>query len=177
MNYQVIRSKRKTASIQIKPSGEIIIRIPEWYTKQMIDELTERHSKWIMKKLQELQMNGEQVPIKLSEHERADGIHKARQVFPERVSHYAEVMGVTYARITVREQKTRWGSCSSKGNLNFNWKLVLTPDYVLDYVVIHELAHRKVMDHSKQFYAVVAEVMPDYERARIWLRKNGRSII
>lgn len=177
MNYKAIRSKRSTASIQIKPPGEVIVRIPEWYTKQMSDELVERHSKWIARKLQELHVNTARGKITLSELERADGIQKAKKVFPERVSHYAEIMGVTYAKITIREQKTRWGSCSSKGNLNFNWKLVLAPDYVLDYVVVHELAHRKVMNHSKQFYTVVAQVMPDYEQARLWLRKNGASII
>lgn len=177
MGYKAIRSKRKTAAIQIKPTGDIIVRIPEWYTEQMIDELVGRHSEWIAGKLQELELNTGAKKNSLSTQERADGIRKAKEVFPERVSHYAEIMGVTYAKITIREQRTRWGSCSSKGNLNFNWKLVLTPDYVLDYVVIHELAHRKVMNHSKQFYAVVAQVMPDYERARMWLKKNGGSII
>ena len=86
---------------------------------------------------------------------------------------YARKMGVTYGRISIREQKTRWGSCSSVGNLNYNWKLVLMPPGVLDYVVVHELAHRREMNHSAAFWKVVATWMPDYKKYRKWLRDNG----
>ena len=85
-------------------------------------------------------------------------------------------MGVTYGRISIREQKTRWGSCSSAGNLNFNWRLIFAPEEVLDYVVVHELAHRKEMNHSKAFYAVVESVLPDYKSSRRWLREHGDSL-
>ena len=92
----------------------------------------------------------------------------------EQTDHYAIEMGVTYGRITIREQKTRWGSCSSAGNLNYNWKLVLMPEHVMDYVVIHELAHRKEMNHSERFNAVVAQQMPDYKVWQSWLKEHGR---
>ena len=85
-------------------------------------------------------------------------------------------MGVSYGRIAIREQKTRWGSCSSKGTLNFNWRLILAPEEVLDYVVVHELAHRREMNHSKAFYAIVESVLPDYRQARRWLREHGDSL-
>ena len=83
---------------------------------------------------------------------------QAVEVVPKRVAHYAARMGVTYGRITIRHQRTRWGSCSSNGNLNFNCLLMLAPPEVLDYVVVHELCHRKYMNHSKQFWAEVAKV-------------------
>ena len=86
-------------------------------------------------------------------------------------------MGVTYGRITIRNQKTRWGSCSSKGNLNFNCLLMLTPPEVIDYVVVHELCHRKEMNHSKAFWDEVAHVLPDYEKARLWLKTEGDMIM
>ena len=82
-------------------------------------------------------------------------------------------MGVSYGRITVREQKTRWGSCSAKGNLNFNWKLILMPEGILDYLVVHELAHRMEMNHSPAFWRVVEREIPDYRERRMWLKKNG----
>ena len=80
-------------------------------------------------------------------------------------------MGVDYGRITIREQKTRWGSCSSKGNLNFNWKLVLLAPELLDYVVVHELAHRREMNHSKNFWKIVEAELPDYREQRRRLKE------
>ena len=85
-------------------------------------------------------------------------------------------MGVTYGRISIREQKTRWGSCSSAGNLNFNWRLIFAPESVLDYVVVHELAHRKEMNHSRTFYDIVESILPDYRISRRWLRDHGSSL-
>lgn len=94
-------------------------------------------------------------------------------VISQRVSYFAAKMDVTYGRISIRAQKTRWGSCSGQGNLNFNWKLILMPPEILDYVVVHELAHRKQMNHSKLFWAEVERILPDYERRRRWLKENG----
>ena len=83
-------------------------------------------------------------------------------------------MGDSYGSITVREQKTRWGSCSAKGNLNFNWKLVLMPEEILEYVVVHELAHRLQMNHSTEFWDEVEKILPDYRKRRQWLKENGQ---
>ena len=102
----------------------------------------------------------------ITEAMRKAGVEKAREIFPQRVEYYARMMGVSYGRITIREQKTRWGSCSGKGNLNFNWKLTLMPPEILDYVVVHELAHRKEMNHSRDFWKIVEQVLPDYQERR-----------
>ena len=102
---------------------------------------------------------------------------KAKRVIPVKVVEYSEKMGIGYGRITIRHQKTRWGSCSTKGNLNFNCLLMLTPEYVQDYVIVHELAHRKVMNHSSDFWHVVEGVMTDYKEAKKWLKENGVTII
>ena len=85
-------------------------------------------------------------------------------------------MGVTCGRISIREQKTRWGSCSGQGNLNFNWKLILMPPEILDYVVVHELAHRKQMNHSPAFWAEVERILPDWRERRRWLREKGGEV-
>ena len=83
---------------------------------------------------------------------------------------------MSYGRISIREQKTRWGSCSSKGNLSFNWRRSLAPEEVLDYVVVHELAHRREMNHSRAFYAIVGSVLPDYKQPKKWLRDKGQTL-
>ena len=100
----------------------------------------------------------------------------ARRVIGQRVSYFAAKMGVTCGRISIREQKTRWGSCSGQGNLNFNWKLILMPPEILDYVVVHELAHRKQMNHSPAFWAEVERILPDWRERRRWLREKGGEV-
>lgn len=100
----------------------------------------------------------------------------AREYFPKRVEYYANLLHVTIGRITIREQKTRWGSCSSKGNLNFNWRLMLAPEEVRDYVVLHEVAHRIEMNHSKAFWKIVETTMPDYKQHKQWLKEHGREL-
>ena len=100
-----------------------------------------------------------------------DELEKIKKKIESRVNAYKKVMGVTIGWITIRNQKTRWGSCSSKGNLNFNYQLYYLPDELLDYVVIHELAHRRYMDHSKEFWAEVEKYCPDYRERRQQLKK------
>ena len=98
---------------------------------------------------------------------------QGKQVFAERVAHWNAQTGFKYGRIAIRDQKSRWGSCSRQGNLNFNWRLLLAPLDVLDYIVIHELAHLREGNHSARFWALVAERCPEYRVQRDWLRRHG----
>ncbi len=98
---------------------------------------------------------------------------EAVTVISQCVAHWAGTMGLSYGRVTIRDQRTRWGSCSAAGNLNFNWRLLLAPPEVREYVVIHELAHRTHFNHSAPFWEVVAHYCPDYARHRAWLRTDG----
>jgi predicted metal-dependent hydrolase len=102
---------------------------------------------------------------------------QARKRVTQRVKHYAPIIGVTYGQITIRTQHTRWGSCSSKGNLNFNCLLALVPEAVLDYIVVHELCHRKEMNHSPRFWAEVEKILPEYKHQKTWLRENGPTLV
>ena len=102
---------------------------------------------------------------------------EAVRVIPARVAYFAPLVGVTYGRITIRNQRSRWGSCSSKGNLNFNCLLMLAPPEVLDSVIVHELCHRIEMNHSGRFYEEVLRVFPDYWKWHGWLKKNGPELI
>ena len=101
---------------------------------------------------------------------------EARRKFEERVAYYHPLTGGTYTSITIRDQKSRWGSCSSRGTLSFNYRLIFAPPAILDYVVVHELCHLTFMDHSKNFWNKVASVMPDYKNHRQWLKDHGQEL-
>lgn len=174
MEYTLIRSSRKTLGLQIK-GGEIIVRAPRRVPKKTVDAFVKRHEDWIRQHLAR-EAAGRELP-QLTEQEHRALIERAKQVIPARVAYYAGLIGVEYGRITIRTQKTRWGSCSDKGNLNFNCLLMLAPPEVLDSVVVHELCHRKHMNHSRAFYAEIARVFPDYQVHHAWLKKNGRALM
>ena len=170
----IIRSNRKTLSIQLKVD-EIIARAPLRMKDKEIYSFIDSKKSWIEKHLASL-AERQKVLEKIqpfTEEEIKALIEKARVIIPERVQHYAPKIGVSVGRITIRCQKTRWGSCSSKGNLNFNCLLMLFPMEVIDSVVVHELCHRKHMNHSAAFYAEVERVFPDYRRCQKWLKENG----
>ena len=173
--YRVIRSSRRTVSLQIVPGGEVLVRCPKRMSNGDIRRFVESKSDWIEKHL-EKQTAAARLPA-FSDGQLQALAGQARQTVPERVAYFAPLVGVTYGRITIRSQHTLWGSCSSKGNLNFNCLLMLTPPEVLDYVVVHELCHRKEMNHSARFWAEVEHVLPDYEIRRKWLRENGTALI
>jgi predicted metal-dependent hydrolase len=101
---------------------------------------------------------------------------EARRVISDVVSFYAKKLGLKYKRISIRDQQTRWGSCSSEGNLNFSYRLVMAPLKVIDYVVVHELCHLTEMNHSKRFWSLVASVLPDFEKQKKWLNDHGHAL-
>ena len=178
MNYTLIRSNRRTMAAQIKDC-QLIIRAPRYASREEIDAFVEKCRPWITKHLlmaEEKKLQSEQEP-KLSMQQIQELAQKALEYIPERVQYYAPIVGVTYGRITIRNQRSRWGSCSSKGNLNFNCLLMLTPPEVIDSVVVHELCHRKEMNHSPRFYAEVLRVLPNYYELDKWLKEHGPALM
>lgn len=169
IGYRVIRSKRRTIAIQIKDNNEIIVRAPLYASSSQILKFVTSKEDWILKHLS-AKKEEEDVRV-LSEKELKELTKLAKKVIPERVAYYANLIGVSYGRISIRNQKTRWGSCSSKGNLNFNVRLMLAPVEVLDSVIVHELCHRKEMNHSKKFYEEIYKVYPEYDKWNRWLKK------
>ncbi|KJS88267.1 MAG: hypothetical protein JM58_01535 [Peptococcaceae bacterium BICA1-8] len=103
--------------------------------------------------------------------------NQAQQVYQEKLEHYSKIMGLKYNQLRIKNQATRWGSCSSKGNLNLNWRVIMAPEDVIDYLIIHELAHLKFMNHSQQFWQLVATFKPDYIKWKKWLKDNGRILV
>ena len=173
LDYTLIRSPRKTISIQLSPDGSLVVRAPNRMPKRDIEGFVESKRGWIeghLKKLPETQP-------KLTDAELRELARRAKEVLPEIVDYFAPLVGVDFGRITIRAQRTRWGSCSAQGNLSFNCLLMLTPDDVMEYVVVHELCHRKEMNHSARFWAEVERVLPGYRESRRWLKEHGGGLI
>ena len=176
---EIIRSSRKTLGLEVTSEGMIRIRAPYGVSEDVILRFLESKSAWIQKSLAKVRARQEKLKEeeaqygKLTEAELKVLKMQAEEVFPARAAFYAGKMGISYGRITIRRQKTRWGSCSQSGNLNFNCLLMLAPPGVVDYVVVHELCHRIEMNHSPRFWELVGEVYPDYDRWKRWLKENG----
>lgn len=179
--YTLIRSNRKSCSISISPDAQITLRVPMYITRKEIEHLLIEKRIWIITKYLEVLRQQQERPVSdLTDTQRAAleqrYITAAKEYFPKRAAYYQQFTGGSYNRITIRDQKTRWGSCSAKGTLSFNWRLMLAPPEILDYVVIHELCHLTYMDHSAAFWRKVESVCPGYRTARRWLKDHGHEL-
>lgn len=173
--YTLIRSSRKTISIQVTPEGAVVVRCPRRMKEAEIQRFLSEKSPWIEKHLTIIAARP-RLP-KFTPEELQSLALQAKETLPPRVALFARQMGVTYGRITIRSQHSRWGSCSAKGNLNFNCLLMLTSPEIRDYVIVHELCHRKHMNHSAAFWAEVEKILPDYRTPKKWLKENGNTLI
>lgn len=180
MEFEIKRSKRRTLAIEITPDAKVLVRAPYRVPQARIYQFVQEKSDWIEKHLQQALERKRLAEQQQCEQRTPEDIRvlteRAQREIPPKVAEYAERIGVTYGRITIRNQKTRWGSCSSKGNLNFNCRLMSAPEEVLDYVIVHELCHRKEMNHSPRFWREVGRVLPDYQERRKWLKEHGEEL-
>ena len=170
MEYTLIKSWRKTLSITVKHS-EIIVRAPYLTSRSTLERFLFKNQAWIDKKLAT-----QRDTQPLSMHQIQDLKNKAKTYIPKRVDEIARKFWKTYNRIKITSASTRWGSCTSKKNLNFSYRLMACPKHVIDYVIIHELAHLKEMNHSYKFWKHVSEMKPDYKNDELWLKANWASI-
>ncbi len=199
MDYELIRSKRKTISIEITPECRVVVRAPKWAAKAEIQEFVMSKEKWIRKHLSEMARRHAELEESrakkgiLTDAEIRNLSKLAKVDLTERVNYWSPIVlnpdgeqisffdflgqvgrkTPAVSRVTIRHQKTRWGSCSRKGNLNFNCLLMLAPEEVRDYVVVHELCHLLHMDHSLEFWEEVERVLPEYRASYNWLKEKG----
>ena len=167
---EVIRSNRKTASIGVQTDRTIIIRVPQRSTDKQVKELFCNHENYVKKLISKLP---EQSALPYSPEEIEHFKQLASQEIPPLVQLYAQMLGVTYGKITIRCQRSKYGSCSSNGNLSFNCLLSDMPPQIMQFVVAHEVCHRLEMNHSKRFYALLQSIYPSYQESNTWLKKNG----
>jgi predicted metal-dependent hydrolase len=216
LDYQLIRSDRKSIGITVERDRRVVVRAPERASDVAVSSAIERKRLWIWRKVRdphkypvpavhkefvsgetflflgqhyELSLTrGEDSSVqlvgtrfKMAECERQNGRHlfrswylsQAKHELPARIRRIATEMGVKYSRICIRDVKFRWGSCSSRGTLTFNWRAIQAPVVVIDYLIVHELAHVLQSNHSHDFWNIVAVHAPSWAKARAWLRKHG----
>lgn len=178
-NVEVRRSKRKSTAIKITADMQIVVFVPLYVSDNEIERMVISKSKWIDEHMLKVQSTiDERSKLeKITFEQIKELADQAVEYIPKRVKYYAEKENFVYNKITIKNLVSRWGSCSTKGNLNFNCLLMLTPDYVIDYIVVHELCHLREMNHSEKFWAEVEKIMPDYQRAELWLKQNGGNLI
>jgi predicted metal-dependent hydrolase len=161
--------------VSVREDGGVRVTLPRWGSMREARAFAGRLDAWIEKqrlRIEQDRVDRPRPPDHLQRETRA----RARRELPPRLLELAHELGLTVAKVSVRNQRWRWGSCSPNGHICLNWRLATMPPWVRDYVMIHELMHLRRMDHSKKFWTLVAQACPDYEAARQWLRQNGRSL-
>lgn len=213
MDYQLIRSKRKTLSLQINTKAELIIRSPKNLSIKEIESFVNDKSEWIKKKQRAIQSKiipspnytedeyflylGNQYPL-IHNTNQTSSLHFDGKVFSlkgdglsafhtwykttfkkvalPRLDYYAQLHQLNYQQVRFKAQKTLWGSCSAVNNINLNYLLIQAPISVVDYVIVHELAHIKHKNHSKHFWSFVSQILPNYKASKRWLQENGHKL-
>ena len=179
IRVEVVYSRRRTLGLEVRADGRVILRAPKGLSNQAVMDFVKERQAWIVQKWFETErirrQKAERPPRDYEQNPALEVQYRkeARRRITERAAYFAEKMGVDDGRIAIKAAKTRWGSCSAQGNLNFHWKLILMPPAILDYVVVHELAHRIEMNHSPRFWTQVERILPDYRERRRWLKENG----
>ena len=169
MNYELIRSDRRTVALEVTRDGRILVRAPKRMALQDIDAFVEKHRDWLDTHLNK-QKNWQAAHPEPTEQERKALIDKAKSVLPKKVARYAAIMGLTPSGITITAARTRFGSCSPKNRLCFSWRLMAYPEEAIDYVVVHELAHIVHRNHGPEFHALVESILPDHRKRRAMLK-------
>lgn len=170
ISYELVRSSRRTMSVEVDSSGSVLVRAPRLIPKWRIDAFVQERQDWIQRAKQRQAQRREKLPD-VREEDKPLYVKQAKAILPSKIDQYARRMGVRPTGLTVTSARTRFGSCSGKNRLSFSWRLMAYPEAAIDYVVVHELAHIRYKDHSQAFYRFIESVLPDY-RDRIKLLKG-----
>lgn len=157
--------------IRVKPDGSVRVTVPRWGSRRHAELFAEQQRPWIERQQAQVQETSARRLTYTPDAVKALRRHAAREL-PPHLRRLAQQYGLQVSRVSVRNQRSRWGSCSPSGHICLNWRLILMPDAVREYVLIHELMHLRRLDHSRHFWKLVAHACPDYEDSRQWLREN-----
>jgi hypothetical protein len=168
--YFVRHRRAKRYLLRVDHDGRVRVTIPRGGSRREADEFVKRHTEWVVRQRARI------APSAFSHEDRRTLCERAREELPARLHEIAADQGMSVARVSIRNQRTRWGSCGRDGHISLNWRLVLMPPAVRDYVLIHELMHLRRLDHSPAYWKLVGAACPGYRDARKWLRQNGPAL-
>jgi len=172
LNYNLKRSKRaKRVRIVVNCDASVTVVLPSMIGENFAEKFLREKSDWILKKIEYFKKNKNFSIKKFGKKDYLKNKEKARLMVREKVDYFNEFYDFKFNKIAIRNQKTRWGSCSKKGNLNFNYKLIYLSKKLVNYIIIHELCHLKELNHSEKFWKLVSELVPHYKEIRKELRK------
>ena len=169
IDYELVRSDRRTMSVEVDGDGGVLVRAPRLTPKWRIEAFVAERREWIQRARARQARRQANLPD-IREEDKPLYVKMAKAILPGKIDRYARRMGVRPTGLTITSARTRFGSCSGKDRLSFSWRLMAYPEAAIDYVVVHELAHIRYKDHSRAFYGFVESVLPDY-RERIKLLK------
>ncbi len=171
--YQIKESNRAKKNVRLKVDcdGNIFLIIPKKFSVKVAERFLFDKKEWILKKLSFLSENKKNIFFKKSDKDYFRQKKVAKKIIESRISYYSRKYNFKFGKISVRNQKTRWGSCSSKGNLSFNFRVVYLTRKQLDYIVVHELCHLKEFNHSDDFWKLVGKIVPDYKKIKKEIKK------
>lgn len=167
ISYQIKKSSRaKRMRVAVYCNAGVVVTVPKGVSESIVDKFVQDKVSWIESKLEFFSKFKDSKLAKLTDEDFQKNKDKALGTVTERVEYFNKQLGYKYNQINIKNQKTRWGSCSHKGNLNFNYKVIFLPQKLMDYVIVHELCHLKEFNHSKKFWRLVESVIPEYDSIR-----------
>src|SRR3989338_413093 len=165
-----VSKRSRGVRLAVHGDGSVVVTAPRWICKRMVQRFVVEKSDWILDKLRRVSTRPKKILDTRSRSEYLEHKERARILVARRLEYFNAQYGFAYKRISIRNQKTRWGSCSKQGNLSFHYKIAFLPENLADYIVVHELCHLKEMNHSKQFWDLVARALPDHKERRKQIR-------
>ncbi|OGZ67188.1 MAG: hypothetical protein A3D35_03560 [Candidatus Staskawiczbacteria bacterium RIFCSPHIGHO2_02_FULL_34_9] len=167
IDYTLRKSNRtKRVSLSVSHDGSVAVTIPYSLTENVAERFLQEKANWLFSRLEFFKQFEERIIIKKTIKDYAENKEKALSLVKSKVVYFSKLYEFEYNRISVRNQKTRWGSCSKKRNINFNYKILFLTERLADYIIVHELCHTKELNHSKNFWNLVKEILPDYKKLR-----------
>jgi predicted metal-dependent hydrolase len=173
-----LRKSRRTRRVLLAVHRDkgIVVTMPMYFQEKIVERFMQEKSKWLFSKIAYIRQFKGRPAIRLSRRDYKKYKETARELVNERINHFNVTYKCSFNKVSVKNQKTRWGSCSKKGNLNFNYRIIFLPEKARDYIIVHELCHLKEFNHSKKFWSLVAKTFPDYREIRSELRKQSMNL-